>query len=332
VALALVFIPAMAIAAPWFVRNWTLYGDPLGMAMARQTVDLRTAPWTWNDTLWLLRGWFYSFWGKFGGAGHIPFPDWAYVLFGAALVAACAGLIFWLVHRPPATESAAGGVLALALLGTMLVIWQYSLVALGTDQGRLLYPALGAVVGLLAVGLLAWIPRRWDSPAVVGIIALVLGVGVYGLAGVVRPAFAPPPAAQPGQWQQQPATEWVTFGEIVLIQWDLRGQDPVLYWAAPQRPGRDWRVVLRVVAEDGTLVWEWKRSPGAGRLSTDRWPAEFVMRDVYRVRWPDWAGPTRYRVEVGAYPFGEDLVLPTRRGQPATAGRHPYVFLGWLTR
>jgi hypothetical protein len=91
-------------------------------------------------------------------------------------------------------------------------------------------------------------------------------------------------------------------------------------------------VVLRVVAEDGTLVWEWKRSPGAGRLSTDRWPAEFVMRDVYRVRWPDWAGPTRYRVEVGAYPFGEDLVLPTRRGQPATAGRHPYVFLGWLTR
>ena len=70
----LVFVPALLIAAPWLLRNWQLYGDPLGMALVRQTVDLRTAPWSWADTTWLLRGWFVSFWGRFGGAGQIPLP------------------------------------------------------------------------------------------------------------------------------------------------------------------------------------------------------------------------------------------------------------------
>ncbi len=79
----LVFLPALLIAAPWFWRNWTLHGDPLGMAFARQTVDVRTGPWTAGDTAWLLRGWFISFWGKFGGAGHIPMAGWLYGLLAA---------------------------------------------------------------------------------------------------------------------------------------------------------------------------------------------------------------------------------------------------------
>jgi hypothetical protein len=89
-----IFGLGLLIAAPWFVRNWRLYGDPLGMANAIQTIDVRTLPWTWNDTHWLFTGWFVSFWGKFGGAGHIPMPTWAYTLLGLVSLASLVGLVF----------------------------------------------------------------------------------------------------------------------------------------------------------------------------------------------------------------------------------------------
>jgi hypothetical protein len=56
------------------------------------------------------------------------------------------------------------------------------------------------------------------------------------------------------------------------------------------------------------------------------------MQDEYTVPWPDWAGPGRYRVEVGLYPFDRSLMVPTRDGVPAATLEHPYVLLGWLER
>lgn len=318
----LVFLPALLIAAPWFWRNWTLYGDPLGMEFARQTVDLRTGPWTAADTAWLLRGWFISFWGKFGGAGHIPMAGWLYI--GLAVLTALAGLglVRAMFLRRATGEQFAVALLVLATFLTGLGIWRYSLVALGTDQGRLLYPAVGAIAGLLALGWLGWTPERWHPYAAVAITLLSLVLGSYGLLGVIRPAYAAPATAV---WRvtEQPQTsmglaEPITFGEITLLAAALDG-GPILYWTAANRPTQDWRVILRVTAEDGTLIWEWKRSPGAGRFSTDRWPAGYVMRDVYRVAWPDWAVPGRYRVEVTAYPFGGEPVAPP-------------LLIGWLMR
>ncbi|OUC08780.1 hypothetical protein RY27_06935, partial [Litorilinea aerophila] len=92
---------------------------------------------------------------------------------------------------------------------------------------------------------------------------------------------------------------------------------------------QDWRTVVRVVAEDGSLVWEWRRSPGYGRWSTDWWPEGVVIQDVYQISWPTWAGPGRYRVEVGLQPFGGDFAVPSRAGEELA--REP-VLLGWLER
>ncbi len=40
--------------------------------------------WTWADTMWLLQGWFLSFWGKFGAVGQFPYPAWIYALLGTS--------------------------------------------------------------------------------------------------------------------------------------------------------------------------------------------------------------------------------------------------------
>jgi hypothetical protein len=374
-----VFVPALLIASPWLVRNWQLYGDPLGMELVRQTVDARTTPWGWADTAWLLQGWFVSFWGKFGGAGHIPMPGWVYALLALLSLASLLGLVrlvFWrsrvTAWRSEGSSASAGHVLGgdegsrlremlrfaqydsvaqdeaaqghvapddrvvlwllvLACLSVAVGIWRYSLIALGTDQGRLLFPALASIVTLFVVGLSAWVPPRWQPLGGGLLISLSLALGIFGIAGVIRPAFAPPPAPTAAELAALDPLEPILVGELALIGWRLDGQ-PVLYWRAEAAPAHDYRTILRITAEDGALVWEWRRSPGYGRWSTDHWPMGAVVRDAYTVVWPDWAGPGRYRVEIAVQRFGADPLLPMMAGEPVAAPAHPYLFLGWLQR
>jgi hypothetical protein len=227
-------------------------------------------------------------------------------------------------------------ILLLAVLGTAAAIWRYSLVALGTDQARLLFPAAAAIAALFVIGLFGALPRglrteRRELIAGLALIAALLGLNLYSLFGVIRPAFAPPPPPPAEEVAQWAAPAPVDFGELSLIGWQLT-DEPVLYWRAASPPRHDWRTVLRIVAADGTLVWEWKRSPGRGRWSTDRWSAGTVLRDAYGVQWPEWATDGRYRVEVGLQPFGQELVVPMRDGHALAQEDHRYLFLGWLER
>ncbi|NPA90229.1 MAG: hypothetical protein GXO55_02070 [Chloroflexi bacterium] len=304
------FLVAGLLAAPWFLRNWRLFGDPWGWALARQTVDVRTGPWTWQDTWWLVRGWFYSFWGKFGSAGHIPMARPVYVLLLVATGLAGVGLI----RRLQVDERSRAPLLGsgLALVGVMGAIWRYSLVALGTDQGRLLFPALAPIALLLAVGWLTLIPpsrRHWASRGLAGGLLIL---SLYAWAGVIRPAYAPPP---PASLQRISPGDGVAFGPLRLLAWDLDGW-PTLYWTLDEPTDVDWRVAFRLVDGEGHLVAEWKRSPGAGRWSTDHWPPGYIMQDVYPPqRWAH-LPPGRYRVEVGVYPFMGSWTLPEGHTSP----------------
>lgn len=354
--LFVVFGVALLIAAPWFWRNWMLYADPLGVELARQTIDERTTPWGWEETVWLLEGWFLSFWGKFGAVGHIPYPDWVYWGLGLLSLASLAGwakaaIDHWRTRNSadaaeqasttqPSTVPGTRALLLLVILAVAGGIWQYSLIALGTDQGRLLFPALVPIVILLLLGLRAWIPAR-IRPLTGTLFALVLcALTLYGLLGVLRPAYAPPHPPSRAELAALPPVEPVRFGELTLVAYQLEGQ-PVLYWQAATTPQTDWRTILRVIAEDGSLVWEWQRSPGYGRWSTDRWSPNTPVRDAYAVQWPEWAGSGSYLVEVGLYPFGNEPVLPQPGDEDAGEfgasdeaddSQHPYFYLGRLER
>ncbi len=328
-----VFGLGLLIAAPWFVRNWRLYGDPLGMSLARQTIDMRTSPWTWSDTQWLLSGWFVSFWGKFGGAGHIPMPTFVYTLLEVVSLASLVGLVFNFLPRRRRMAMAPLLILLLAVGGVALAMWRYSLIALGTDQGRLLYPALGAIAILFIGGLLAWVPDRRQGPVGIVIVCLSAFLGIFALFGVLQPAFMPPAAIEDQAIHSQSDASDIEatrqpydYGDLSLVAWSLSGE-PVLVWRADAATQEDWRTVLRVVAADGTLVWEWHRSPGAGRWSTDHWPQGTLVQDAYSIRWPDWAGPGEYLVEVGLQPYGGELISPT-----GMDGEHLFVPLGFIER
>jgi hypothetical protein len=332
-------VVASLVAVPWLWRNWRLYGDPLGWPLVLATIDRRAGPLSAADLVALGRGWFVSFWGKTGGAGQLTLPLPLYLGWIALVLAAASGLfIAWRRgDRGPARRVTAAGWIVLigAPAMTALSILSYSRVALGTDQGRLLFPALAPIALLLVLGVSGWLsPKgyRW--------LPLGFGVGMAFCAvlalvtGVILP-FAPPPSP-PSTEVARAAPAQDVFGgslELLAYRWgqaeisdaaalpgrprqgsgiSQRGTSLTLYWRALQPPAEDLRTVLRLTDPVGNPVWEWKRSPGAGRFSTDLWDAGRVVRDVYWI--PADALDRADQVELGLRPFPEGGWL-----QPATA-------------
>ena len=288
---------ALLLASPWLLRNWRVFGDPLGMRVVLATVDQRQGALTLADLGWLARGWFLSFFGRFGGAGHLALPAPLYWLWGGLCILAVTGWLRQGVHAQRRRQGLPGEISLpslVVLLGapvmTALSIVSYRAIALGTDQGRLLFPALAPLALLLAGGWAAWLPgnrRAWlpgltaAVMATAAIVALVLGI--------LAPFSAPPAPSAAEVAAALPIGEALQAGpELVALRWEAPAAETAsaqltLYWRTQARLSQDLRTALRLSDENGNPVWEWKRSPAAGRESTDRWQPEELVSDSYRI-------------------------------------------------
>ena len=199
----------------------------------------------------------------------------------------------------------------------------YSRVALGTDQGRLLFPTIAPLALLLVGGLAQWLPRTWrehESRWLAGWTGLMGAIAVLALAtGLVLP-FAPP--AEPSTVAVAGASPvGRIFGgglELVGYRWEPALADTAadrvltLYWRVDRPIDADLRTSLRITDAGGAVLWEWKRSPGAGRFSTDLWPVSRVVADSYRVQSESLSGAAQ--VEIGVRPFPEGPWLHLESG------------------
>jgi hypothetical protein len=319
---------ASLTAIPWLWRNWRLYGDPLGWSLVLATVDRREEALSAGDLAALVRGWFLSFWGKTGGAGQLALPAPFYVGWALLILAAAAGgLVAWRRNdRGPARQVTLAGWIVLlgAPVMTMLSILSYSRVALGTDQGRLLFPALAPIGILLVLGTSGWLSPgsyRW-LPAGFGAGMSLIAVLAL-MTGILLP-FAPPATPPAGDVAAATPVNEMFGGRLELLayRWGQSSEGGAavpltLYWSAPQAPEEDLRTTLRLSDASGNLAWEWKRSPGAGRFSTDRWEANRVVGDTYLV--PADALDRADGIELGVRPFPEGnwLAPETRPGAGA---------------
>jgi hypothetical protein len=320
------------------LRNHRLYGDPFGWELVRATVDQRTAPLGPADLVWLARGVFGYFWGRFGAIGQVRLPAWAYRVALGFTLFVVVGIVLALRRRPPADRRQVVGLLLVGL--APLLSWaglvQYSTIALGTDQARLLWPAVAAIAVGFGLGLWGWFEglsmslRRVAVPAFIGLMAL------YGLAAlllVLRPAFAPPsPPVFPTVAVVQPRI--IFGGRIQLLHTELplaplTVGEPLplrLTWQALQPVNEDLRVVVRLVHQDGWLAAEWDHSPALGRYPTDRWRVGQPVADPYQLT-PNPAAAGTFTVLVGVRPFRGDWlpVEPTGETAPfAVVGRVVY--------
>ena len=88
---------AVAVAGWWYVRNWTLYGDPTGLNMMLAVVGRGSPPSSLSELWGEFRGLRMSFWALFGWFSILVAPV-AYAILDAVSLFALAGLGVWFVR------------------------------------------------------------------------------------------------------------------------------------------------------------------------------------------------------------------------------------------
>ncbi|MFQ5575985.1 MAG: ArnT family glycosyltransferase [Anaerolineae bacterium] len=193
-----VYLPALAMALPLYLRNALVYGglDILGLRRHDAVVvgQLRTAqklaeqgwPGYLSD---MFRTTFHSFWGQFGWMA-VPMDGWVYLALNVAQWLAAAGLALWLWRNPPRStalrQALAVMAAALALAGSVFVGLNLSFVQF---QGRYFFTALMPLGLFFSLGLFE-AARRENAVAATGVPALRLGWTVVASAG----------GGGPGKW------------------------------------------------------------------------------------------------------------------------------------
>lgn len=318
---------AALVAAWWYLRNWILYGDPLGTRVMLASMGAYAPE---RGSLALLREWgsvFYSFWGVFGWF-NIALPQPAYALLTILALLPLLGLGMGRLARR--------GLLA------YLALWPLALVAaLGWwssqtagSQGRLLFPGLAALAVLWAALAARLVPR-----AALGL-TLALPIASAGLAlwGSLRPAYAVPLEQGPAAG----AALEVSFPEgLVLHSYDLsrpwartsEQMEVEIWWRTDEPSQRHWSSFVHLVwLHDYSILAQSDRLIGGGMMPTSaRRPGEWI-RDRHRLLLPAAAGtpiPGVYRLRLGPYE-AMGMGMPTGRDAQGLPVDPFGLFVAWV--
>ncbi|MBI4789463.1 MAG: phospholipid carrier-dependent glycosyltransferase [Chloroflexi bacterium] len=301
----------VAIAGWWYARNWLLYGDPLAFNVWVAIAGGRPTAPTLLSLLDEFQGFRISFWGNFGGVNIIA-PDWVYAVLDAVTVLAAIGLLV-AVFRRTLPRLLALPAFWLALIFVSLIRWTWLTFA---SQGRLIFPAIGAVAILMAYGLAQFqisdfrfqirnYELRITNLALVGFL--------FAFAALAPSALIAPTYALPARLTSDAAvpnpTRIVFDNQAELVGYDLPqksvkpGEElPItIYWRARQRITEDFSVALRLFDAQGNVVAKWNAFPGRGLYPTRLWQPGEIVVDAYRVPVATEARGGVGRVEVGLF-------------------------------
>jgi len=319
-----VFIPFLLISGPWFLRNQTLYGDPLGWA---QVIRLN-APWLgplsaveWLDFFSDL---YRSFWLSWIG---IELDILVHAILALGVLISLGGLGLLVLGRKR-LEPPAPALLSLLALQTVLVfasLLRWATVVDGADQARLLYPALSPMVLFLFLGWRQWVSREHGLTLAYGV-----GVGMLLLAIItpiryIAPLYAPPPRLTFSQLEGVEHREEFQVGDqIRLLGYELARQalapgevlPLLLYWQALEDIDRDYWLLIQIFNEANQPLLTKDSSLSAGRYATDLWKEGDLFSFQHRLYLPPETPPGRYRLELGIHPFGtwEWLLIRDEKG------------------
>lgn len=319
---------ALVVAGWWYVRNWTLYGDPTGLNMMLAVVGRGSPPSTLSELWGEFRGLRMSLWALFGWFSILVAPT-AYTIVDIISLSALAGLAVWFVrHFPPRKRGGIGGgilILWLAIVFLGLVRWTWTTPG---SQGRLLFPAISAISILLILGLSQLVPRRH-----VKILVSVISLAMFVFAAFcpflyIGPAYARPPILSPdevppGMLQLNADLE----GKIQLLGYQLDREKVIpgeilgitFYWQGLVEMKENYYLFIHLLGRRGQLVGNEDTYHGWGSYPTGLWKPGEIIRDTYRLPISqDALAPSLIRVDVGLYDpsTGQALTLFNQAGQP----------------
>lgn len=303
----LVLVVATAVSGWWFVRNWQLYGDLTGLSAFIAVQGTRAAPLTLSGWISELGTFYRSFWGLFGGV-NVAAPQIFYTAANLLAFVATTGFAVWLWQNRRQWPTGFG--LPAAWIGLLLILLiRWNLIS-PAFQGRLIFPALGAINLFWAVGILA-AKRPKLAASVAGLLLLAALLLPWT---TIRPAYAypDPVTAVPATAQFGPVTFQAGAGTIQLVGVEMEpGQSIapqtapvklVLYWQAVNPTGQDYLSAVHLLGRDMDSVGSVNRYPAWGMIPTSRWQPGQIWRDEYHVyAHKNAAAPSQLRVSVSLY-------------------------------
>ena len=321
-----------ALAGWWFARNLRLYDDPTGLSAMLDVFGRRQVAPGIGGLLAEFEGLRISYWAIFGWFNILSWPP-LYKLLDAILVLAFGGLAYGVARRSktlPERQVVWGiGMLAwMFILLASLIRW--TRMTSGT-QGRLLFPGISAMSGLVVVGLCQWLPAAGRRRLV-----LVLGSGFLIWSAIcpfayIAPAYARPPILAPSQVPAQASPVHITYGEsfeLMAYELDAQSLSPggtlhvTAYWRCVAPTDQDYSVYVHLFGQDGEAIGQIDTYPGLGAYPTSLWQAGQIVRDIYPVTVsPGARVPILARIEIGPYLKDSDASpLPLRDGEGRPLG------------
>lgn len=307
------------VAGWWYVRNWQLYGELLGLRRMALIAGPRPAGFGLRELTTEWQGFWYSFWGVFG-AFNLLAPAWFYRLMGGLSLAAGLGLVWavgrWRRGRRSWAEAGVHLVLAGFLILTFVGVVRWTLLTTAS-QGRLLFGGIAALGLYLAWGLLSWWPPAWRRRVAGGLAVGLAVVAAFIPFGVLAPAYRPSPPLAVLPADAVPLDiRFGEEGEIALVGYRLertrvQAGEPLpvtLFWRSTKPITAFYQLALNGFGYEEENVAKLDTWPGGGLRPTAYWQPGVLYPDRYRlVTDPAAATPTVLKLGIA---FHIDLLQP----------------------
>ena len=297
----------LIIAGWWYARNLMLYGELFGTNMLIAHFGGRSASLSQiiNDEFQGLR---LSYWGLFGWFSIFT-SRLHYLAMDALSLLAAAGLaIATFVNRRNRFTLSAILLLSLlvAIAGASL-LW-YTM-RTTSSQGRLLFPVIGAISLLLALGIQA---LRLPAPLVA--LPMMIFASAAPFAYIMPQYDHPPPVDRLPASAVETEIRWE---DIALVgyelpaptRWSPGDEIPLtLYWRPLKATDEPQALFISLIGAEGDALATIDSFPGWGTLPTTWWQPGVSYKDDYVLQIPTAAqGLSNVQLHIGWYVFPDGV-------------------------
>ena len=319
-----VAIPVVLGSGWWFVRNQTLYGDPLGWAVFKQidAANFRTTPFTGNDLRHFFTTQMNSFWGLFGWM-NVWAPSWFYALIRVVSGLAVIGFLVFLARRfrnlSAFQRSSVAFLLFAAIAQELYLLYAVQSFNASWYQGRYLFAAIGPLLLLASIGLHQLVPRRYGM-----FLAGAMGLGLFALAlympfRVIAPAYPTIPQPKSALWFLPHKTDY-HFNKMIALKGyrldvaaDESSVDVVLYWQALQPTDFNYSAFVHLLDGVGQVVAQKDHAPGEEvGYPPLVWSVGDIVEDHHVLLLPAQLTAESLTVRVGLYNWESGIQAPAR--------------------
>jgi 4-amino-4-deoxy-L-arabinose transferase-like glycosyltransferase len=328
------------VAGWWYLRNWILYGEVTGTEMMLHIFGARQTPLNWTQFAAQLQEVWETFWIGFGW-GNIRAQPIVYTLIAFTISAGAIGFAAGAARRRHVSRKTLQKALPLGLLVVWIALVSSEflrwMMLTQAPHGRLLFPALPALMPLLSMGLSQLAPvrfRRLPAP--------VFASGLFALAAaspflLIAPAYAYPLKLTAADTLRLEHRVDINYdGKVKLLGFDLSPERAQpggsiqleLYWQSLAAMDRDYSIGIHILDPMMRVIGARDSFPGHGLLPTSLWQVGEIFRDEYWI--PIAANskaPSAAEIQIALYDRNDqtDLTALDPNGQTITpiVGRFP---------